>query len=115
MEVVVTRTVTHVSEGASSYGVTVTNPKGAVVTVDPPKMYFLNKGQTQSYAVQILAEKVAVPLMNMVTELGKLSWTDGKHQVTSPVYSFQVGGSLVPTWKFSSRTIPAAHMSSAIN
>ncbi|KAK2965209.1 hypothetical protein RJ640_019964 [Escallonia rubra] len=85
MEAVVTRTVTHVSEGASSYSVTVTNPKGAIVTVDPPKMDFLNKGQTRSYAVRISAEKVVVPPGNMVTELGKLSWADGKHQVTSPV------------------------------
>ncbi|KAK3004688.1 hypothetical protein RJ639_018714 [Escallonia herrerae] len=48
-------------------------------------MDFVNKGQKQRYAVRILAEKVAVPPGNMMTELGKLSWTDGKHQVTSPV------------------------------
>ncbi|KAK2965208.1 hypothetical protein RJ640_019963 [Escallonia rubra] len=85
MEAVVTRTVTHVSKEASIYSVTVTNPKGAVVTVDPPKMYFSKNGQTQSYGVRISVEKVVVRPTNMVTELGKLSWTDGKHQVTSPV------------------------------
>ncbi|CAK9185824.1 unnamed protein product [Ilex paraguariensis] len=85
-EVVVRRTVTHVSEGASSYTVTVTNPKGAIVTVDPAKINFKGKGEKHSYVVRIKAEKQTVLPGNEVTELGKLVWTDGgKHQVVSPV------------------------------
>uniref|UniRef100_A0A5B7BNW5 Putative subtilisin-like protease n=1 Tax=Davidia involucrata TaxID=16924 RepID=A0A5B7BNW5_DAVIN len=82
-DVAVTRTVTHVSEGAASYSVTVVSPKGARVKVDPPKMVFKAKGEKQSYVVRISAEKE--PPGEVYTESGKLTWTDGKHEVTSPV------------------------------
>ncbi|KAA8549133.1 hypothetical protein F0562_000817 [Nyssa sinensis] len=58
-EVAVTRTATHVSEGAASYNVTVVSPKGAMVKVDPPKMVFKEKGEKQSYVVRITADKEA--------------------------------------------------------
>jgi len=84
-EVVVKRAVTHVSNGASTYTVKITNPKGAIVTVDHGKMVFTQKGQTQTYRVRILAEKVGLPLDGNLSEFGHLTWTDGKHHVTSPI------------------------------
>ncbi|XP_010269647.1 PREDICTED: subtilisin-like protease SBT1.5 [Nelumbo nucifera] len=80
----VTRTVTHVGNGASSYAVTVENPRGAVVTVDPPKMEFRNKGEKQSYKVKISAEKVEMA-PGKSSEYGRLTWTDGRHLVSSPI------------------------------
>ncbi|XP_059659574.1 subtilisin-like protease SBT1.5 [Cornus florida] len=77
------RTVTHVSDGASSYTATVVNPKGAIATVNPLKLEFKRKGEKQSYEVRITAEKQ--PPGEIFTESGKLTWTDGKHKVTSPV------------------------------
>ncbi|KAA8543068.1 hypothetical protein F0562_021437 [Nyssa sinensis] len=84
----ITRTVIHVGEGASNYTARVTNPKNAILSVDPPNMVFKEKGEKQSYVVRILTRKVgSIPAApwNMKTELGKLTWTDGKHQVTSPI------------------------------
>ncbi|KAL2510518.1 Subtilase family protein [Abeliophyllum distichum] len=83
--IVVSRTVTHVSENAASYGVSVTNPKGAILTVTPSKMDFKMKGEKQSYVVRITAEKLAVTPGNSVTEVGKITWSDGQHRVVSPV------------------------------
>ncbi|KAL6968553.1 hypothetical protein U1Q18_034356 [Sarracenia purpurea var. burkii] len=82
-QVVVNRTATNVGDGASSYSVTVTPPRGAKVTVDPPKMEFKQKGQKHSYVVRISGEKR--PPGDDNTESGKLTWTDGKRQVTSPI------------------------------
>ncbi|KAF8394603.1 hypothetical protein HHK36_020817 [Tetracentron sinense] len=84
-EIAVTRTVTHVGEGASSYTVTVNNPTGAVVVVDPPKLVFREKGQKQRYVVRISAEKVKLPPGNSQSEFGMLTWSDGKHVVSTPI------------------------------
>lgn len=83
--VVVRREVTYVSDGASTYTVKITNPKGAIVTVDKGKMVFTKKGQKQSYTVRILPGKVEVPRGRHASEFGHLTWTDGKHRVSSPV------------------------------
>ncbi|KAL0389667.1 UNVERIFIED_CONTAM: Subtilisin-like protease SBT1.5 [Sesamum calycinum] len=81
----VTRTVTHVSESAAIYGVAVTNPKGVTLTVNPAKMEFKSKGEKQSYSVRIKVDKLAVAPGNIVTEAGKIAWSDGRRQVVSPV------------------------------
>lgn len=85
LDAVVSRTVTHVGNGASSYTVSVSNPKHAILTVDPPRMDFKEKGEKQSYAVRIVAERVSVQKGNRVSEFGRLTWTDGKHRVTTPI------------------------------
>ncbi|KAI3449446.1 hypothetical protein Pfo_006111 [Paulownia fortunei] len=85
LDIVVTRTVTHVSESAASYGVKVTNPKRVTVIVNPVKMEFTARGEKQSYTVRIKAEKLTVTTGNTVTEVGKIAWSDGRHQVVSPV------------------------------
>lgn len=83
-EVAATRTATHVSDGgASSYTVTVVPPRGVKVIVDPPKMEFIKKGEKKSYVVRISGANE--PPGKVSTESGKLTWTDGKHEVTSPI------------------------------
>ncbi|GMY16944.1 subtilisin-like protease SBT1.5 [Fagus crenata] len=85
-EVVVQRTVTYVSDGASTYTVNINNPHGATVTVDHGEMVFNQKGEKQSYTVTILTEKMGEqPHDGNESEFGYLTWTDGKHQVTSPI------------------------------
>ncbi|GAV56995.1 Peptidase_S8 domain-containing protein/PA domain-containing protein/Inhibitor_I9 domain-containing protein, partial [Cephalotus follicularis] len=82
----VTRTVTYVGEApSSSYNVSVTNPNGVNVTVEPQKMEFSKMGETQSYKVRVSADMKEVPRGSMESEFGQLTWTDGKHQVTSPI------------------------------
>ncbi|KAL0435919.1 UNVERIFIED_CONTAM: Subtilisin-like protease SBT1.5 [Sesamum radiatum] len=85
LEIAVTRTVTHVSESAAIYGVMVTNPKGVTLTVNPAKMEFKSKGEKQSYSVRIKVDKLAVAPGNIITEAGKIAWSDGRRQVVSPV------------------------------
>ncbi|XP_023920361.2 subtilisin-like protease SBT1.5 [Quercus suber] len=84
-EVVVNRTVTYVGDGDSIYTVNITNPKGVTVAVDQEKLIFKKKGQKQSYMVRILSEKVGLHHNYSGSESGCLVWTDGKHQVTSPI------------------------------
>ncbi|XP_057790425.1 subtilisin-like protease SBT1.5 [Salvia miltiorrhiza] len=85
LEVVVPRTVMHVDGGAARYSATVTNPKGATVTVTPPVMKFRAKGEKMSYRVRIKAEKMALRPGTAVSEEGKLVWSDGRRQVVSPL------------------------------
>uniref|UniRef100_A0A7N2RER2 Uncharacterized protein n=2 Tax=Quercus lobata TaxID=97700 RepID=A0A7N2RER2_QUELO len=84
-EVVVNRAVTYVGDGDSTYTINITNPKGVTVAVDQEKLIFKKKGQKQSYVVRILSEKVGLHHNYSGSESGRLVWTDGKHQVTSPI------------------------------
>ncbi|KAK1572425.1 hypothetical protein Q3G72_032503 [Acer saccharum] len=92
-EVLVTRTVTHVSDVASAtYKVSITSPKDVTVTVDPETLVFKEKGEKLSYKVKIQADKKML-LENKRKkndfDLGRLVWTDGKHQVTSLIVLVQ--------------------------
>lgn len=85
LEVVVTRTVTHVGDGTARFGAAVTSPKGVNVTVTPAVMRFRAKGERRSYRVRIKAEKMTVRPGTAVSEAGKVVWSDGRRQVVSPV------------------------------
>ncbi|KZV21566.1 subtilisin-like protease-like [Dorcoceras hygrometricum] len=85
LDVTLTRTATHVSETSATYEVSVTNPKGVTMTVDPGKLEFKTKGEKQSYVVRIKADKLGVRPGRAVMEAGKIAWSDGHHQVVSPV------------------------------
>ncbi|KAK0593149.1 hypothetical protein LWI29_031906 [Acer saccharum] len=92
-EVLVTRTVTHVSDVSSAtYKVSITSPKDVTVTVDPETLVFKEKGEKLSYKVKIQADKKML-LENKRKkndfDLGRLVWTDGKHQVTSLIVLVQ--------------------------
>ncbi|XP_057964248.1 subtilisin-like protease SBT1.5 [Malania oleifera] len=85
LEQVVTRTATYVSDGPSTYRVAFSNTKNAIVTVRPKTLVFKTKGEKLTYEVRVLAKNVDVPTGNAYTESTSLTWTDGKHRVTSPV------------------------------
>ncbi|KAL4603528.1 hypothetical protein ACB092_10G129600 [Castanea dentata] len=84
-ELVVNRTVTYVGDGDSTFTIKITNPKGATVAIDQEKLIFKKKGQQLSYMVRILSEAVGLHHYYSGSESGYLVWTDGKHQVTSPI------------------------------
>ncbi|WOG83821.1 hypothetical protein DCAR_0102999 [Daucus carota subsp. sativus] len=84
-EVIVRRTVTHVSENASSYTAEVISPKHVSVSVDPPRMRFTKKGEKQSYTVRISGKKMGVSAGSMLSEEGKLIWRDEHHVVNTPL------------------------------
>ncbi|KAL6516655.1 hypothetical protein OROGR_019961 [Orobanche gracilis] len=48
-------------------------------------MEFNGKGEKQSYNVRIKAEKKAVGTGSTEMEVGKITWSDGRRQVASPV------------------------------
>ncbi|CAA0826441.1 Subtilase family protein [Striga hermonthica] len=69
--ITVKRTVTNVGEDDATYTVTVTNPKGVNLTVNPMRMDFTSKGEKQSYNVTITATKLPT---DVVTVEGKIVW-----------------------------------------
>ncbi|KAF3436487.1 hypothetical protein FNV43_RR23579 [Rhamnella rubrinervis] len=82
MEITVPRTVTYVSDGASTFTAKITNPKDAKVIVEPEKMVFIKKGEKRSYLVKILVDEGR---SKSGTESGTVAWSDGTHEVTSAV------------------------------
>lgn len=81
-EISVTRTVTHVREGASTYVAKITSPGHAIVSVDPDVMAFTEKGEKGTFVVKILGDEAG---SSSGTDSGMLTWTDGKHEVNSAV------------------------------
>ena len=79
-EQTVKRTVINVGP-AGTYQVSVNAPAGIDVTVDPA-MLTLDPGQKASYSVTFTANASSVA--NAWT-LGSLTWSDGSHNVTSPL------------------------------
>lgn len=79
-EISVTRTVTHVCDGPSTYVASVMNPEDATVSIAPEKIAFTNKGEKRSFSVKILGHEAR---SESGTEFGMLTWTDGKHEVNS--------------------------------
>ncbi|KAL1553021.1 subtilisin-like protease SBT1.5 [Salvia divinorum] len=88
LEVVVTRTVTHVGDRPARFAAAVTSPRWATVTVTPAVMKFRAKGEKISYRVRIKAKKIALRPRTAWSEAGKLVWSDGRRQVSSPVVVF---------------------------
>ncbi|KAL5713172.1 hypothetical protein ACHQM5_015275 [Ranunculus cassubicifolius] len=84
-EISVTRTVTQVSEGASSYTVSIENPPNVVITVDPPKLEFSKKEEKLSYVVKISAKRFHLEKSKPKSVFGRMTWEDGKHLVSMPI------------------------------
>ncbi|GER57038.1 subtilase family protein [Striga asiatica] len=80
--ITVERTVTNVGEVNTSYSVTVSNPQGVTLTVNPMTMNFSSMpyGNQSNYRVTITATE-SLP----DSAEGKIVWSDGKRQVASPV------------------------------
>ncbi|KAL8210712.1 hypothetical protein R6Q57_005149 [Mikania cordata] len=76
------RTVTNVGAVNSSYQANVVAPSGLVVKVNPSNLVFKSVGEKQSFVVSVDATIGSKALS------GSLVWTDGVHNVTSPIFAF---------------------------
>ena len=77
-----TRVLTNVGAAWSVYHVTVNAPPSVAVTVEPPTLFFGKVGNKQSYTVTFVAEGAGDASKS---EFGSIVWSDGQHQVKSPV------------------------------
>ncbi|CAJ1971131.1 unnamed protein product [Sphenostylis stenocarpa] len=76
----VTRIVTNVGPPAT-YVVNVHGPRGIKVRVQPPSLTFKKTGEKKRF--QVILQAITVP--RGFPSFGNLAWTDGKHNVTSPI------------------------------
>ncbi|XVE77030.1 hypothetical protein DITRI_Ditri13aG0029300 [Diplodiscus trichospermus] len=78
-----TRTVTNVGIPNSSYKVSVEEPKGVSLIVEPKSLNFKKLGQQLSYKVSFigLSRKKTVPS----SSFGSLVWVSGNYRVRSPI------------------------------
>ncbi|KAF5770954.1 putative cucumisin [Helianthus annuus] len=76
------RTVTNVGAPNSSYKVNVVAPSGMVVKVNPSSLTFKAVGEKQSFVVTVNSTTGSDALS------GSLVWSDGVHNVTSPIVAF---------------------------
>ncbi|XP_058080141.1 subtilisin-like protease SBT1.5 [Magnolia sinica] len=79
------RTVTNVGDPKSTYRAMVNAPAGSTVSVEPKVLSFRRLNQKLSYLVRVEAEAVRLSPGTSNIQGGSLSWTDGKHTVTSPI------------------------------
>lgn len=77
----VTRTVKNVGSPAT-YSVHVQNPVGISVSVSPEKLMFRKVGQQKSFKVSM---KIEEGNNRSDYVFGRLTWSDGKHYVSSPI------------------------------
>lgn len=76
----VTRTVTNVG-GKSEYTVSVDEPPGVSVDINPKKLSFQSTGEKQIFTIKFTLQK---PL-NKNYVFGSYTWNDGNHKVRSPI------------------------------
>lgn len=83
----VIRTVTNVGAGGSAYEATVKAPRGSTVTVEPARLVFRRTGQKLSFLVRVEEDTGAEWQSpgSSTTKSGTLTWSDGRHTVTSPI------------------------------
>ncbi|CAN1827843.1 Subtilisin-like protease SBT1.5 [Linum perenne] len=79
------RTVTNVGDGNSVYTVTIVPPSGVEVTVEPEKLAFRRVGQKLNFLVRVVTREVKLSPGASTMRSGFIVWSDGKHNVTSPV------------------------------
>lgn len=76
------RTVTNVGPAKSSYTVTINQPAGYTVEIAPTALSFNAVGEKQTFDITVKAGSGAV---KNVYGFGSYVWSDGTHQVTSPI------------------------------
>ena len=76
----VIRVVTNVGP-PGTYVVNAHGPRGIKVRVLPTSLTFKRTGEKKRF--QVILQAIAVP--HGLPLFGKLTWTDGKHNVTSPI------------------------------
>lgn len=74
-----TRTLTNVESKTSLYSAKVFAPPSLRITVDPPSLLFNGIGDTKSFKLTVQGT------VNQNIISGSLVWTDGVHQVRSPI------------------------------
>lgn len=79
------RTVTNVGDPNSVYQVTIRPPAGMMVTVKPDKLVFRRVGQKLNFLVRVQARAVKLSPGSSSEKSGSIVWSDGKHNVTSPL------------------------------
>ncbi|XP_038897862.1 subtilisin-like protease SBT1.5 [Benincasa hispida] len=79
------RTVTNVGDSNSIYKVSIKPPSGISVTVEPEKLAFRRVGQKLNFLVRVQAMAVRLSPGSSSMKSGSIVWTDGKHEVTSPL------------------------------
>ncbi|KAA3479171.1 subtilisin-like protease SBT1.6 [Gossypium australe] len=79
------RRVTNVGEPNSIYKVTIRPPSGTVVTVEPEQLVFRRVGQKLNFLVRVQTMAVKLSPGGTSMKTGSIVWSDGKHEVTSPL------------------------------
>ncbi|XP_044495324.1 subtilisin-like protease SBT1.5 [Mangifera indica] len=79
------RTVTNVGDPNSIYKIVIRPPSGMQVTVQPETLVFRRVGQKLNFLVRVEAMAVKLSPGSSSVKSGSIMWTDGKHNVTSPL------------------------------
>ncbi|XVF86976.1 hypothetical protein PTKIN_Ptkin18bG0083600 [Pterospermum kingtungense] len=79
------RRVTNVGDPNSVYKVTIRPPSGTVVTVEPEQLVFRRVGQKLNFLLRVQATAVKLAPGSTSLKSGSIVWSDGKHDVTSPL------------------------------
>ncbi|TYG48968.1 hypothetical protein ES288_D10G057800v1 [Gossypium darwinii] len=79
------RRVTNVGEPNSIYKVTIRPPSGTVVKVEPEQLVFRRVGQKLNFLVRVQTMAVKLSPGGTSMQAGSIVWSDGKHEVTSPL------------------------------
>lgn len=85
------RTVTNVGQPNAVYRVKIESPeKGVTVNVKPSRLVFTEGVKQRSFVVTITADSKNLVLNDSGAIFGSISWSDGKHEVRSPVVVTQL-------------------------
>ncbi|CAN0877781.1 Subtilisin-like protease SBT1.5 [Linum grandiflorum] len=80
------RTVTNVGgDGKAVYEVAIRAPEGVEVSVEPERLVFRRVGQKLNFVVRVVTREVKLAAGASTVKSGWIVWSDGKHNVTSPV------------------------------
>ncbi|KAL4202123.1 hypothetical protein AMTRI_Chr02g262100 [Amborella trichopoda] len=88
------RTVTNVGDARSAYAASINGPDSVRIRVDPEKLVFGAQNQSLSYSVTFEYVEGYSPLD---TCFGLLTWSDGRHDVKSPI-AFSWEGALASSF-----------------
>lgn len=77
-----TRELTNVGAAGSIYQAAIEAPPTVTVTVKPSRLVFKNVGEKQRYTITFVSKKGGLMAKNA---FGSIAWTNGEHQVKSPV------------------------------
>ncbi|GMP53249.1 hypothetical protein CsSME_00018766 [Camellia sinensis var. sinensis] len=82
--ITVTRTVKNVGS-PGTYSARVQNPTGVAITVKPERLKFEKVGEEKTFKVTMKVEEAAAKKARDYYVFGQLTWSDGKHNVRSPI------------------------------